>query len=365
MNTTLTAPGDLTTVVDDYLAAALAGDRQTAVGVALAALAAGASPESVITHVLAAAQARIGEGWQSGMWSVAQEHRASAITEAALQAVSDAAMRTPGAVVEGSAGQAIVACSEGEWHVLPGRMASEILRLRGCGVSFIGPSIPADMLVEMFEFDPPAAVAVTCSMPLSLMGSWATASALRELGMTVICGGRGFGPDGLWARQVGADIWGPTFEDGADALIEALGHPRPAPRPPVGEPETIAEVQAVRRDGPSMVETAMAISLEAWPWLNESGNTVRSTRADLQATLQAAGSAMLVGDATLLTDYIEWFESVLSARDLPVEFVATAFDLLLAVVPESLPRLRAMVSLGLAACSKAPMARATPRDRAG
>ena len=357
MSASATASGDLQVAIDAYLEAAMAGDRHGAVDVALTALANGEPPESVITHILAESQARIGQGWQSGQWSVAQEHRASAITEAALQAVSDTAMRTPGAIAEGSAGQAIVACSEGEWHVLPGRMASEILRLRGCEVSFIGPSIPADMLVEMFEFDPPAAVAVTCSMPISLMGSWATTSALRNLGMTVICGGRGFGPDGLWARQVGADVWAPTFEDGADALIEALGHPRPAPRPPVGDSDTLAEVQTLRRDSPSMVESAMTISLTAWPWLRESGNTVRATRADLESTLLAAGSATLVDDISLLTDYVDWFESVLAARNLPLEFVATAFDLLLAVVPESLPKLRSTLTLGIAACTQSPMQR--------
>ena len=357
MSTTTTQPHDIAATLEAYLAATVVGDRQTAVGVALAALAAGEPPESVITHVLAAAQARIGEGWASGEWSVAQEHRASAITEAALQAVSDTAMRTPGAIREGATGQAVVACSEGEWHVLPGRMASEILRLRGCEVSFIGPSIPADMLVEMFEFDPPAAVAVTCSMPLSLMGSWATTSALRELGMTVICGGRGFGPDGRWAHAVGADLWCPTFEDGADALIEALDQPRPAPREPVGDADTVSEMHAIRRDGPTLVESAMSLSLTAWPWLRDSGDTVRATRADLQSTLQTAGSAMLADDPTLLDDYVQWFESVLAARDLPVEFVSTAFDLLLEVAPTHLPKLRAMLDHGLATCSKPPMAR--------
>lgn len=343
--------------IEAYLEAAMAGDRQTAVKIALDLLADGEPPESIITHLLATAQSRVGEGWQTGTWSVAQEHRASAIAEAALQAVSDTAMRTPGAVPEGSAGQAIVACSEGEWHVLPGRMASEILRLRGCEVSYIGPSIPADMLVEMFEFDPPSAVAVTCSMPLSLVGSWATISALRELGMTVICGGRGYGPGGVWAPAVGADLWAPTFEDGADALVAALTRPRPAPRPPMGSPEITAELTTLRRDGPTMVETAMTISLEAWPWLRESGNAVRATRTDLLATMQAAGSAALVADHTLLRDYVEWFESVLAARDLPVSFVATAFDLLLAVVPTELVLVRAALADGLGFCTEAPMPR--------
>lgn len=357
MNTIAPGRPALEPAIEAYLAAAMKGDRQTAVGIALDLLGEGEPPESIITHLLVGAQARIGEGWQTGTWSVAQEHRASAIAEAALQAVADAAMRAPGAIEEGSAGQAIVACSEGEWHVLPGRMASEILRLRGCEVSYIGPSIPADLLVEMFEFDPPPAVAVTCSMPLSLVGSWATVSALRELGMTVICGGRGYGPDGRWAQAVGADVWAPTFEDGADALMAALARPRVEPRPPMGSPDRTAELNLLRQEGPTMVESAMALSLAAWPWLRESGNAVRATRVDLLATLQAASSAALVADGTLVHEYVEWFESVLAARDLPVAFVATAFDLLLDVVPPDLTLVRAALMEGLATSSEAPMAR--------
>ena len=343
--------------IEDYLAAASVGDRHRAVHVTMRLLADGEPPESIITHVLAGAQARIGEGWQNGTWSVAQEHRASAIAEAALQAVTDMAMRSPSAVPEGSAGQAVVACSEGEWHVLPGRMAAEILRLRGAEVSFIGPSIPADMLVEMLEFDPPAAVAVTCSMPMSLVGSWATASALRELGMYVVCGGRGYGVDGRWARAVGADHWAPTFEDGADALMAALSRSRPEPRPPMGSDEIAAELNGLRREGPAVVENAMSISLDAWPWLRESGTLVRATRTDLSATLQAAQSTALVDDPLLLAEFVEWFESVLAVRDLRVEFVASAFDLLLEVLPTSFPLVRAALMDGLAVCSESPMAR--------
>lgn len=357
MTSARTVAPSLPDALDRYLAAAVTGDRQQAVQVALDLLAAGDRPETIITDLLVAAQARIGEGWQLGTWTVAQEHRASAIAEYALQAVVDTAMRTPGAVPEGSAGQVIVACSEGEWHVLPGRMASEILRLRGCEVSFIGPSIPADVLVEMFDFDPPSAVAVTCSMPLSLVGAWSTISALRQLGVTVICGGRGFGIDGVWAPAVGADVWAATFEEGADALMAALHGPRVEPRDPVGSRDVTAEVQALRLEAPALVEQAMAVSLDSWPWLSESSYSVKATRLDLRTTMQAAQSCALVGDVTLIEDYVHWFESVLLARDLPVAYVASAMEVLAEVTPVKYRRVRAALVDGLDLCSQPPMVR--------
>ena len=127
------------------------------------------------------------------------------------RAVFNNAMSAPGAVQEGIRGRVVIACSEGEWHMLPAQMATEVLRLRGADVSFIGPSVPADDLAEFIGDDPPAAVAVTCSMPMSLVGAWRSISALRELGMTVVCGGRGFGPDGRWGLALGADHWATDF----------------------------------------------------------------------------------------------------------------------------------------------------------
>lgn len=344
-------------ILNRYLIAVKDGNRQEGVRIALDLLSLGVSPEVIITDLLVAAQARIGEGWQFGTWSMTEEHRASAIAESALQAVVDTAMRTPGAVPEGSAGQVIVACSEGEWHVLPGRMASEILRLRGCDVSFIGPSIPAEILVEMFDFDPPAAVAVTCSMPLSLVGAWSTISALRGLGVTVICGGRGFGPNGVWAPAVGADHWAATFEAGADALMSALERPHPEPRLPAGSADVAVELAGLRAEAPALIEQAMTLSLDSWPWLVESGYAVKATRLDLRTTLQAAQSMALVNDQSLLTDYVVWLESVLVARDLPLAYVASALEVLAEVMPVKYRKVRSALVAGLDTCSERPLPR--------
>lgn len=343
--------------LDAYLAAVLAGDRRSAINAALDTLEAGVPAETVITDLLARAQREIGVGWQEGRWSVAMEHRASSITESALQSVSDEAMRAPGALREGSRGHAVVACTEGEWHVLPGRMASEVLRLRGADVSFIGPSVPASELADMLGVDPPAAVAVTCSMPLSLTGSWRTISALRGLGMTVVCGGRGFGPEGRWGLAIGADLWAPDFVTGANMLLDALDADRPPPRPPVGGPEVTEELRIIARDREAFVESATAVALGAWPSLRESDAAVRATREDLDSTLKALSAAVVCSDGDIVTDFVAWFENVLANRSLPLAFCASAFDLLLGSLPEELPLTRQMARHGLDSCTVPPLGR--------
>lgn len=343
-------PWDVESDLTLYLAALHRGDKRAAVELAVEVLQRGVPAERVVTDLLSRAQADIGQGWQEGRVGVVTEHRASAITESALQAVVNHAMSAPGAVREGTLGRIAIACSEGEWHLLPGRMASEVLRLRGADVSFIGPSVPADELAAFLGDEPPTAFAITCSMPMSLVGAWRSISALRALGMTIVCGGRGFGPDGRWGIALGADHWAPSLAVGADILLSVAGNPARPAREPVGAPEILAEVHHLRRDQETLVEEAMQSALATWPSMH-SDAAMRATRLDLGATLQVISAATLVDDQDLVVDYVTWFESVLTGHGLPLAYVPSAFDLLLGVLPRELARARAMATCGRDACS--------------
>lgn len=344
----LTHPGaeGLAALADPYLTAVLDGDRLTAVNIALRALGSGVEPEAVIGGLIAAAQARVGTRWQQGEINTAVEHRASGIAESALRAVTDEAMRAPGAPREGSRGRVVVACTEGEWHMLPGRMASEVLRLRGLDVTFIGPSVPAGDLAALIGDDPPPVVAVTCSMSMSLVGCWHTISALRGLGTAVVTGGRGFGTDGAWAVSLGADHWAPDLSRGADLIVERVTDAGPAPRAPSDPHGAAAEIRVLRRDHSAIVEAGMRVCLDRWPWLADRDAALTATREDLGYTLRAIGSAILVGDERLLVAFVEWFQDVLEARHLPVSYATDAPRVLLDVLPPDLTAARAMASRG-------------------
>jgi methanogenic corrinoid protein MtbC1 len=346
----ITVTNDIGAHLSSYLDCVERGDRRAAIELAVGLVERGADAERVITDLLAAAQREVGQQWLEGRWSIAVEHRASAITESALQAVSETAMRAPGAIEEGSKGRVVIACGEGEWHVLPGRMASEVLRLRGADVSYIGPSVPARDLAEMLGDDPPTAVAITCSMSMSLTGAWATITALRSIGMTIICAGRGFGPAGAWGLAVGADRWAPDFTSGAELILDAVNATPAPPRPPAGRPDLMDETRILGRDHESLVEAANTRALASWPSLRDRDPALRATRDDLSATLRTIASANLVGDSTIITDYVDWFETALAARDIPPAFVPTAFASILHAVPDNLANTRSMATLGLAAC---------------
>ena len=344
--------GDRVAALARYVVALRSGDRRGATHVALGLLERGVPAERLVTEVLAAAQAMVGREWQLGRLSVAVEHRASTITESVLLALSEAVLRAPDAVAEGSRGRAVVACAEGEWHTLPGRMASEVMRMRGIDVTFIGPSLPAEELASFVAEEEITAVAITCSMPMTLSGAWRSISALRELGTTVDAGGRGFGADGRWAWVLGADQWASDFGRGADLMLAAVATPAPGPRGPTGAASAIAEGRTLRRDHDVLLHDAMASALRRYPAMADSDVALRATREDLGSTLQVVASATTVSDPTVAIDFVTWFEDVLRARSLPIDYAAAAFDCVLEVLPQSVVSARAMTLSARASCSR-------------
>ena len=338
--------------LDLYVEALASGDRAEAERIAMDLVQQGVPGQDVVRWLLAPALVGVGHGWRLGEWSIAGEHRATAITEATLLAVSDAALALPGAVGSGSTGRVVVACSEGEWHTLPGLMVAEVLRMRGADVTFVGPSVPADDLHEFLGDDRPSVVAVTCSTLLSLAGAWRTVTAARAVGLTVVCGGGGFRDDGRWAWAIGADQWAPDVIHGANLVMAALdGPPRP-PRGPVGDPDVATEVQRLRREHGDLLQNALAMAERQDTRVHEGEAAHELASFDLDSALRAVTSATAVADPAVVTDYVTWYENDHRVRALPVDFIATAFDCVLAVLPAELPVARAMALTARGACGR-------------
>ena len=90
----------------DYVDALGRGDRRRATEVAFDLLYRGVPADVVLTDLVGAGQVEVGLAWQEGRWDVAQEHRASAVADAVIQAVAQQAWPTatapPGVSVVGS-----------------------------------------------------------------------------------------------------------------------------------------------------------------------------------------------------------------------------------------------------------------------
>lgn len=154
---------------------------------------------ALLTHLIAPAQAVVGERWHRNEASVADEHGATAVADALVTVLTAVPPRSP------RGPHVVVACAEGEWHLLAARLVAETLRDGRYDVTFLGPSMPAAHLGRFLEATTPDVLAVSCSTALAFEGVASFVIVAHGLGVPVLAGGRALGPDDHRATLLGAD----------------------------------------------------------------------------------------------------------------------------------------------------------------
>ena len=295
--------------VEGFLREAVVGHGREGVRLTLDLLDNGTPADNLIVDLLAAAQREVGERWLCNEWSVAEEHLATGVAQKALDAVA-------GAVVPPAAhGDVVVACAEGDWHSLPAQMFAERLQLRGFNVSFLGASTPVDhveTLLNRHQFD---ALAVSCNVPLFFDGVARLVAAAHRQGVPVIAGGRALGGDERRAAHLGADAWGSGADDAA-LVIEGWRTTTPSTfrvkSPPPGAVDVLGEQAG------AIAERAFTALLTTFPRLASYTTEQRlRTNEDLVFIVQFARAALMVDDATVFHQFIDWLDALLSARGVP------------------------------------------------
>lgn len=294
--------------------------------------------------LLAEVQRKVGDLWQRNELTVADEHAATAIVDLALAAACLDAERRPRA----AEATVVVACAEEEWHVLPARMFAEQLRAAGWDVVFLGASTPAEHLARFVAAEPPAAVGLSCTVPLHLHGARRTISASHAAGVPVLAGGAAFGTAPDRAAAIGADAWASTLDRAVAVLHRWVGN-----RPPLGAPlvdDTPALAAGARR--PLIVERAMSALASRFPPL--AGYTdwqLARAREDLDYILRFAEASLLTGDDSIVTGFASWLKSVLTARGLPGGIVPLGIDVLRECLPEGLNEVDRLLLTAMKAAS--------------
>jgi excisionase family DNA binding protein len=126
----------------DQLYAAIADGEETRARHWLGRLAAGATLTDLCQRVIAPALRRIGDDWASGLVSIAQEHRASAICE---RLIARHAAQPPGR----PRGCAVVTTPPGERHGLPSLMAAACLREDRWQVHHLAADLPVPEVTRL------------------------------------------------------------------------------------------------------------------------------------------------------------------------------------------------------------------------
>lgn len=316
--------------VEEFTTHVLGRDRDAAVGQALRLLDQGVPATEILIHLVGGAQLEVGERWHANRISVADEHAATAVADSVV-----GVLNAQPEVGTATGPRLVVACAEGEWHVLPARLTADVLRLAGCDVTFLGGSLPPAHLGRFLEGDRPDLLAISVSTALAFEGAALCAEVARVAGVPTLMGGRALGPDDRRARVLGADLWAAD----ASAAVELVG----APLPPAGA-EATADIGttmalAVRRS--PIVEHAADQLARSFPDLGRYDDAQRArTREDLDYIMRFAEASILVRDPRVFEEFLAWLATLLHVRGV----APSALPLSLAALRDAAPEVELLVS---------------------
>ena len=172
------------------LSAALeAGSRPAAEQVVREAVDAGLAAQTIYDDVITVAMRRIGDGWERGELSVADEHLATEISFGLVALVSELSR----AAAQRRRERVVLAAVEGEHHVLGLRMAADLLEGAGFQVFFLGASVPTDDLIDLLDRRAVSICGLTATMPEGIERLAATVQRIRNETpvLHVLTGGKG------------------------------------------------------------------------------------------------------------------------------------------------------------------------------
>jgi methanogenic corrinoid protein MtbC1 len=205
-----------------YLAAVLEGSRRTAFGVVDEAFHAGIGLRELYLEVFQPTMREVGRLWQENRITVADEHLATAITQAAMARLYDELFR--GGAAAGPL--LIAACADTERHEMGLRMICDVLEMEGWDTVFLGATVPIEDLVAMVRERRPHVVALSASIAPHLPRVRETIRAVREAmpgaAPLIAVGGRAFADDPGLAERLGADLTAMDAVEAARLLKERV-----------------------------------------------------------------------------------------------------------------------------------------------
>jgi methanogenic corrinoid protein MtbC1 len=163
METTPSRSKLLAQLVDAFTAALIAGDAGEADLAVRDAIEAGLSESEIDERVVAPAMRHIGDLWERGDLSVAEEHLATDISFRVL-ALQREAFRV---ARRRTAHQVMLGAVEGEQHVLGLYMAGDLLAHAGFEIRALGADVPIESLRPVVERHDPDIFAFTATMEQS------------------------------------------------------------------------------------------------------------------------------------------------------------------------------------------------------
>jgi MerR family transcriptional regulator, light-induced transcriptional regulator len=157
-------------------------------------------------RILEPTLSEIGRLWLENEISVADEHYATAVTEALINTLHPLLKQRPF-----RKGRVLLVAVQNELHALGLRMVGDFLECDGWDTIYFGPNLPDEAICSSIEKERPDLIAISVTTPANLLSTAETIQRIRAMPKTsstpVLVGGYPLLVDhSLW-RDVGADAW--------------------------------------------------------------------------------------------------------------------------------------------------------------
>jgi len=159
---------------DEFYDAIAWGDARLAELIGLEAVASGIDLATLYVEIMTPALHRIGEEWQKGSLSIADEHLATSLVDNVMSIVRRAGTRVP----RRSRERVLLAAVETEGHIVGLRMLSDLAEGAGFDVRYLGAAVPVHTLPGIVARHEPRVVALSVTIGAP---AWTLARAIDTL----------------------------------------------------------------------------------------------------------------------------------------------------------------------------------------
>lgn len=202
----LDIPGEWEGPTNELFDALLAGDQEKSLKVVEENVNSQKGVESFFENVVRPAMYRVGNKWQEGEISVAEEHLASSTVSRVISALYSRFV-----TFEENKGSAVVAAVANEFHELGSRIIADSLELDGWDVSHLGVDTPKSDLVELLLDKKPFLLGLSLAISFNVIAAVETIEMVRnrpELdGVKILIGGKALNDNPELWKETGADAW--------------------------------------------------------------------------------------------------------------------------------------------------------------
>lgn len=158
----------------------------------------------------------LGNLWEGGKISVAEEHLATAIV-GRITADVYRNYREAGS----KKAKAVVTSLPNEFHEVGARIVADFLEMDGWNIYYLGANVPEGELLKLVRKIRPKVLALSCTMPFNLDRAAAAVNAVRQLKIPVpkiVVVGLAFNMLPDLYRQIGADFWAPDAKTAVETV---------------------------------------------------------------------------------------------------------------------------------------------------